>query len=87
MPRVKRNSLLALAFRSVKKRRYCSSFGIHGGYWQQQITLSDGKEAFLRDYQDGHQEITPILPVTLEMLGLRRLPSGKIVNHHNGGEN
>ena len=87
MTGLKRNSLLALAFRPVRNRRYHSSFGIHGGYWQQQITLSNGEEALSREYQDGTQQIIPILPVTLENLGLKRLPSRKIVSKFYGGEN
>jgi hypothetical protein len=86
MTGLKRSSLLALAFRPVKKRQYYSSYSIHGGYYQQRISLPNGEEAFSREHQDGTQRIIPILPVTLENLGLKRLPNGKIVNRHNGGE-
>ena len=73
----KRNSLLALALKQPKTRTFHMT--LDGGYYQQRITLPDGTEAHLREYRDGSIETVPILPITLDMLGLKRLPSGRII--------
>ncbi len=73
----KRNIMLALVLKSPKKRSFCMS---NGGYYLQRVTLSDGREACFREYLDGSTETVPIKPVTLAMLGLRRLSSGRIVS-------
>lgn len=52
---------------------------IDGGYYQKQVSLPDGRETHLREYTDGTTETVPVLPVTLEMLGLKRLDNGRIV--------
>lgn len=74
---MKRNSLLLLAFRRPKRRTFHMT--IDGGYYQQRISLPDGREGYLREYRDGSTETVPVLPVTLGMLGLRRLDDGRIV--------
>jgi len=74
---MKRNSLLLLALRRPKKRTF--HYTLNGGYYQQRISLPDGSEVYLKEYRDGSLETVRILPVTLQMLGLKRLDDGRIV--------
>jgi hypothetical protein len=79
----RRSSLLALAFRRPR-------------HWQGHRSAFDPEKRYnLR--VEGNQliryypaldkyEIIPVKPVTLEDLGLQRLPNGKIIPKWNGGE-
>ena len=77
----KRNSLLALAFKPLKYwQGYRSNYNTYERYY-----LRVEQNNLIRYYPaEDELELIPIKEVTLEDLGLLRLPSGKIIPKWNG---
>jgi hypothetical protein len=52
---------------------------VSGSYYTSEIDLASGERALLKELCSGTEIIVPIIPTTLEDLGLERLESGRIV--------
>jgi hypothetical protein len=78
----KRSSLLALAFRRPPYwQGYRSAFDPAKRYY-----IRVEKNQIIRYYPALDEfEVTSIQPLTLEQMGLQRLPNGKIIPKWNGG--